>query len=187
MELKTFVIGVALLLLTASISSNFAQSAPILSGNILYVGGSESGNYSKIQDAIDNAIDGDTVYVYNGIYTECDMLVDKSLNLVGESKEGVIVDSTGGFCSFKFLDVSNTNISSFTMKNGLMGILVEYHDTDVEHINIINCIIHDTQYYGIYTGGSNAYMRNSVIKNCEVYNTMNSITLRNFWTNTISD
>ena len=28
----------------------------------LYVGGSELGNYSKIQDAIDNANDGDTVY-----------------------------------------------------------------------------------------------------------------------------
>ncbi|MBE3136035.1 MAG: hypothetical protein IMZ43_01355 [Thermoplasmata archaeon] len=35
-------------------------------GNWLYVGGSGPGNYSTIQDAIDNASDSDTVYIYNG-------------------------------------------------------------------------------------------------------------------------
>ena len=30
-------------------------------GDTLYVGGNGTGNYSKIQDAIDNASDGDTV------------------------------------------------------------------------------------------------------------------------------
>ena len=40
------------------------------SGNWLYVGGSGPGNYSVIQDAVDNASDGDTVYVYHGIYSD---------------------------------------------------------------------------------------------------------------------
>ena len=39
-------------------------------GKTLYVGGSEPGNYTKIQDAINNASDGDTVFVYNGTYDE---------------------------------------------------------------------------------------------------------------------
>jgi uncharacterized membrane protein len=34
------------------------------SGATLYVGGGGSGNYSTIQAAIDNASDGDTVFVY---------------------------------------------------------------------------------------------------------------------------
>ena len=40
-------------------------------GNILYVGGSGPGNYTKIQDALDNATEGDTVYVYSNTYYEC--------------------------------------------------------------------------------------------------------------------
>ncbi len=35
------------------------------SGNTLYVGGDGPGNYTKIQDAINNASDGDTVFVYD--------------------------------------------------------------------------------------------------------------------------
>jgi hypothetical protein len=31
----------------------------------LYVGGTGEGNYSRIQDAIDDAVDGDTVFVYD--------------------------------------------------------------------------------------------------------------------------
>ncbi|HDN50977.1 MAG TPA: hypothetical protein ENG06_04290, partial [Thermoplasmatales archaeon] len=46
-----------------------ADAAP-LRGNTWYVGGSGPNNYTKIQDAIDNASDGDTVFVFNGIYYE---------------------------------------------------------------------------------------------------------------------
>jgi hypothetical protein len=35
-------------------------------GNILYVGGGGPGNYTKIQDAINNAINGDTIFVFSG-------------------------------------------------------------------------------------------------------------------------
>ena len=41
---------------------------PISNDNTLYVGGSGEGNYTKIQDAIDDASDGDIVFVYNGTY-----------------------------------------------------------------------------------------------------------------------
>jgi hypothetical protein len=35
---------------------------PFIGGNILYVGGSGPENYTRIQDAVDNASDGDTVF-----------------------------------------------------------------------------------------------------------------------------
>jgi hypothetical protein len=47
------------------------ENNPLISiGNTLYVGGDGLGNYSNIQDAIDNAMDGDTVFVYNGTYNQ---------------------------------------------------------------------------------------------------------------------
>ncbi len=62
-------------------------------GKTLYVGGSGPDNYTKIQDAIDNASDGDTVYVYDGgsPYKEL-VVIDKSIDLIGEDRDNVVID-----------------------------------------------------------------------------------------------
>ncbi len=62
-------------------------------GKTLYVGGSGPDNYTKIQDAIDNASDGDTVYVYDGgsPYKEL-VVIDKSIDLIGEDKDTTVID-----------------------------------------------------------------------------------------------
>ena len=64
-------------------------------GNILYVGGSGPGNYSRIQDAIDNASDGDTIYVFSGVY-DGGLIVDKSIILKGENQENTFIEGTAG-------------------------------------------------------------------------------------------
>ncbi|MBP1662308.1 MAG: hypothetical protein H6P94_557, partial [Thermoplasmatales archaeon] len=60
-------VGPILLFLGACIVPMTAQDAEksfsTSSGTWLYVGGSGPGNYTKIQDAIDNASDGDTIFV----------------------------------------------------------------------------------------------------------------------------
>ena len=70
---KGLVVGIILLFIgTAMIPLNGQKieklSSPASGGNWFYVGGSGPGNYTDIQDAIDNASDGDTVFVYNGTY-----------------------------------------------------------------------------------------------------------------------
>ena len=72
--------------------NNIKNSIALLSSDhIIYVGGSGEGNYTSIQDAIDNASKGDTVFVYNGKYNE-KVFVNKQINLIGEDNEKTIID-----------------------------------------------------------------------------------------------
>ncbi len=59
-----------------------AKTSESISGNTHFVGGHGQNNYSKIQDAIDNASDGDTIFVYSGIYYE-NIIVDILLDIIG--------------------------------------------------------------------------------------------------------
>jgi len=57
----------------------------------LYVDDDGNTEYTHIQDALDAANDGDTVYVFNGLYYE-GITMNKSINLIGENaKETQII------------------------------------------------------------------------------------------------
>ncbi len=80
--------------ITPSVAINNIQK-PLLtisSGNTLYVGGTGPNNYTSIQDAIDDANPGDTVFVFGHIspYYE-NLIVNKSINLIGENKTTTII------------------------------------------------------------------------------------------------
>jgi parallel beta-helix repeat protein len=64
-------------------------------GNILYVGGSGSGNFTSIQDAINASSDGDMVFVYDDSspYYE-NVIVNKSIILKGEDQNSTIIDGS---------------------------------------------------------------------------------------------
>ncbi|EMR74892.1 parallel beta-helix repeat (two copies) [Thermoplasmatales archaeon SCGC AB-540-F20] len=66
-------------------------------GTTLYVGGTGPNNYTKIQDAINDASDGYTVFVYNDSspYYES-IIIDKSINLVGEDRDSTHIAGGGG-------------------------------------------------------------------------------------------
>ncbi len=96
-------------------------TVPTVKGNTLYVGGSGSGNYTKIQEAIDNASDGDTVFVYDDSspYYE-NVVVDKSINLIGENKNTTIIDGNG-IGNVVHVTYDWINISGFTIQNSGNG------------------------------------------------------------------
>jgi len=64
-------------------------------GNWLYVGGSGPGNYTRIQDAINDSHDTDTVFVYDDSspYYES-LIINTSITLRGENRNTTIIDGT---------------------------------------------------------------------------------------------
>ena len=98
---KGIIISITILFLGVAFSSLtqgivIEKSNQLISdGNTLYVGGIGPNNYTNIQDAIDDAVDGDTVFVYDdkSPYNE-NIVVNKSINLYGENQETTIIDST---------------------------------------------------------------------------------------------
>ena len=89
---KFLTVAIVVLFIGAGVVPSISSDVSSLSaGNTLYVGGSGNGNYSIIQSAINDASDGDTVYVYNGTYYEI-VVVDKTINLTGENRDSTIID-----------------------------------------------------------------------------------------------
>lgn len=87
-------------------------------GNMLYVGGGGPGNYSSIQAAINDANPGDTVFVYDDSspYNE-NIWINKSINLIGETKENTIIDGSYKGCTIN-LTSENVKIKNFTITRG---------------------------------------------------------------------
>lgn len=127
--------------------------------NILYVGGNELGNYSTIQDAINNSNDNDTVYVYDGKYYE-NIVINKSINLMGSNKNSVSIFGNGKLYAI-LVKSSWVNISGFTIKNGEVGIcILEYSFNNISE-NII-----ENNVEGLHLdNSSNNKITKNIIKN----------------------
>jgi nitrous oxidase accessory protein len=95
--------------------------------------------YSSIQDVVDNATDGSTVYVSSGYYSE-NLVINKSINLVGENMETAIID---GMSNGTVVYVGSDNVSISDFKLQFSGCSCSYYyGVDVEsgrqNISIIN-------------------------------------------------
>jgi parallel beta-helix repeat protein len=126
------------------------QNKPIIisnRGNTLYVGGIGPGNYTRIQDAIDDANNGDTVFVCNGNYYE-NVVIDKTINLIGENRDTTVIDGnkSGDVVS---ISADWVNITGFTIQNG--GITSS--DSGIQSESNFNCFSNNNISYnsvGIY-------------------------------------
>ena len=139
------------------------------------------GSPGYIQDLIDNANPGDTIYIPSGIYYE-NIVIDKSISLIGEDKNTTIIDGSN------VGDVVNitadwVNISGFTIQNsgeewGDAGINLENHNSIyINTITITDNTISNHNYFSIFlrdnynvniiiTGNSIFYNRFSILFYC---------------------
>jgi parallel beta-helix repeat protein len=90
--------------------------------NTLYVDYDGSKEYSSISEAINNALDGDIIYVYSGIYPGY-LLINKSISIIGENRDSTVVSGAftppalGGVFE---ITADNVTISNLTIKYGII-------------------------------------------------------------------
>jgi len=165
MMLKWLAIGIILLFFGVTIAPplnlytvkalDTEESHSLSRGNWLYVGGSGPGNYTRIQDAIDNAYDWDTVFVYSGLYEE-HIIIRNAIHLIGESKNTTIIRDTNMSDEeiLIYLKHSYIMISGFTLWcEGDMGTIISNVNSGV---SITNTMISNNTFkevsadFGIY-------------------------------------
>jgi len=163
---------IAILLILSSI--NIVTSTPDniieplfpidIKNTILFVGGNGPGNYSRIQDAIDNSTFGDTVFVFSGTYYE-NVMIDKTIDLVGEDKNKTVIDS-GGKDDPVRITADSVTLKGFTLQQS-GGISHAGVQIQSEHNLIMGNIIERNNGYGIHLDrrGYNYITNNIIAKN----------------------
>ena len=95
-------------------------------------------DYPTIQEAINNADEGDTIYVRAGTYYE-NIVVNKTVSLIGENKNVTVIKSAGSLSIFE-VTANFVAIKNFTILNGFFGIYIANSGGNIIcNNNIISC------------------------------------------------
>ncbi len=155
----------------------------INSRGTLYVGGTGEGNYSTIQDAIDNASEEDTVFVYNGTYYEHVTINKNNITLTGENRQTTIIDAGGYNTGINIPEYSHYNfVSGFTVRNTTYAAIYIYSalahsDATCNYNTISDCVVHDCTGpedqagIKIYASLGTCHADYNTVMNCIIYNT----------------
>jgi parallel beta-helix repeat protein len=142
-----------------------------LDGKTLYVGGSGPQNYSRIQDAVDNASAGDTIFVFSrsSPYFENIIITKNNIKIVGEEKHNTIVDGNGIGHVFD-INADNVTLERFTIQHS--GPIEEFEFNSGVHITYMsNCIVVNNNIFinnqhGIFLDGCpNSTISKNIISN----------------------
>ena len=142
---------------------------------------------TPIQSAINNAIDGSTIYVHNGTYTE-NVDVNKELTLIGEGADILNVTALSSSDHVFEVTANHVNISGFTLKGATsqqyagisLGTGVEY--CNIRNTNTLN------NWCGIYltSSGYNTIKNNNASSNLYLGIHLNSSSNNILTANTIN-
>ncbi|HUT00629.1 MAG TPA: Ig-like domain-containing protein [Candidatus Thermoplasmatota archaeon] len=190
---KSFVYVIILLFFGPGVASALRvnptnSSQPIARNDWLYVGGTGPGNYTKIQDAIDNASNGDSIMVYPGIYYENQITINKALQIQGTNWATTIIDGSNALITsvglVRIVANGDVTFQGFTVRKAggpsgygsgdnkqNMGIIVHTSTPDVTYTLSSNKIIgtqnpnddHDWGFYAISGGAENIIFTHNIV------------------------
>jgi parallel beta-helix repeat protein len=128
--------------------------------------GTKEHPYQYIQDAIESASNGNTVFVYKGTYFE-NIIINKSISLFGDNNESTIIDGNNKYDVIQ-INSENVTINDFIIKNsGCSG-----RDAGIE-INADNIIISNNTIFNntigifLYESNNNELIANHIINNTD--------------------
>jgi len=119
--------------------------------DIIYVDDNAAPNWydathvKTIQEGINNASQGNSVYVYSGIYYET-IIINKTLNITGQDRDTTIIDGGYGIHTMS-VSAPSVHLSNVTILNGAYGLFIT-SDSNIITGNIIQSAI------GIHLAGS---------------------------------
>jgi parallel beta-helix repeat protein len=121
--------------------------------------GNPSEDFTSIQDAINAANPGDTIFVYNGTYYE-NVVVYKQINLTGEDSETTIIDSKGvGDVVHIYANwVNITGLQMINSSNSGSGIYLQ--SSDYCKIDNCKCMYNEFDIYLDYLSNNNIIIDN---------------------------
>ena len=161
-------------------------------GETIIVAQDGNGDYENIQNAIDNAIVGDTIRVWDGIYYE-NVVVDKSVSLVGNGSEVTTIDGgedgdvvwiSADWCNVSWLTINGSGISGYPDYDA--GIRIESNYNTLSDNNISNNEVGIILYNSDYNTISNntwSFQWSGIQLRTSDYNTLsNNTCYSNNWT-----
>jgi len=185
----TLLITILFLLTDLSVITTTATQAETTNAETIYVDddniegpwhGTMEYPYQHIEDAIKNATDGDTIYVFNGTYYE-NIFINKVLLITGENKNTTIIDGMYNEFIIKIIK-DRVTIKNFTIRNSggykeNAGVKIESKDN-----LITQCIFYRTK-TGIYVNETD----NNEINNCTFHTNGEGIYLKSSYEDIIKD
>ena len=139
--------------------------------------------YATIQDAVDHAKAGDTVFVKAGHYMltgyPTGLTINKSMSLIGQSKEDTILTQRlyKGSNTVIHVSADNVTIKGLTISGGMIDIEISGSNCKITDNNILNSFVNGLE----ISGTNNIVSGNNFTKNAVfgIYVTANDCVISN--------